>query len=171
MSDEKAGKFLRRLTPKSVMTEVGVNLLALQRPVESRVLYDLFGTIVRVQSKTSDTTSKGVSIAFVGEFEAVTSDGEVFVSGKCFIPVLEDVLFAAFQGAKDKDEKASLDIALRVAIKTAPADKPSMTGYEFDVQSLIPVKSSNRIAALRQLAAQNSPALAAPVVGKKPNQK
>lgn len=149
--------FLRKISPKTVMEKLGVNLLALPRPVQARVLYDLFGVTNRVKQGTTD---KGEWVAFLGEFEAVTPEGEIFQSGRAHIPVLEDMLFAALAKAQEADPKASIQVALRVSIVPAPVTKPSATGYEYEVQSIVPPQQSNAIAALKQMAAQHR--LAAP---------
>lgn len=158
-ASSRAAKLLRKITPATVTNEIGVNLLALPRPIEARVLYDLFGVAARTKTGQTD---KGPWLAFLGEFEAVTPDGEIFMSGKTHIPVLEDMLYAALQQAQEKDPKATVQLAIRVGIKPAPTTKPSATGYEFDVQSLIPAQTNSAIAALKQLAQQHAPALPAP---------
>lgn len=160
MNDEvRAAKMLRKITPSTVTTEVGINLMQLQRPVQPQALYDLFGVVARTKQGQTD---KGPWLAFLGEFEAVTPDGEIFQSGKTHIPVLEDLLYASLMQAQEKDPKATLQIAIRVGIKTAPANKPSATGYEFEVQNLIPAATNNTIMALKQLAAKTSATLPAP---------
>lgn len=157
----KTAKFLRKLSPKTICDEVGLDLgkLGDTRPVAARVLYDLFGVTNRVKQGTTD---KGAWVAFQGEFEAVTPDGEIFSSGRAHIPVVEDMLFGALSAAQAEDAKARVEIAVRVSIKPAPSGKPSATGYEYDVQNLIPTKPSNAIANMRAIAAQSAPALPAP---------
>lgn len=152
-------KFLRKISPKTVMDEVGVDLMNLPRPVQARVLYDLFGSTNRVKQGQTD---KGPWVAFLGEFQAVTPDGEIFDSGKAHIPVMEDILFMALAKAQEEDAKSTVNVALRIAIKPAPAGKPSATGYEFDVQSILPAKQSNTIAMLKQQAAAHAGLLPAP---------
>lgn len=164
----KAAKLLRKITPSTVTSELGVNLLALQRPVPAQVLYDLFGVVARTKQGQTD---KGPWLAFLGEFEAVTPDGEIFLSGKTHIPVLEDMLYSTLMQAQAKDPKATVQIALRIGLKPAPTTKPSATGYEFDVQSLVPAATNSAITALKQLASQHAAALPAPAAGVSKDQK
>jgi len=156
--------YLRKITPKTVCEKLGIDLLNLQRPVEPRVLYDLFGTVTRSALKTDKTGEKQPSIQFSGRFQAVSPDGEVFDSGVAYIPIMDNVLDAALKEAQSRDPKAQIGIALRVAIVTAPSGKPSATGYEFDVQRLIPTEQSadDPIMRLRAEAAKHAPALPAP---------
>lgn len=161
--------FIRKITPKAVTELQGINLLQLPRPVVPRNLYDLFGLVHAVTIKADRSGTKADSVQFKGEFQAVNSEtGEVICdSGVFFIPVMDSVLYAAVKNAQDVDDKARVAVALRVAIRTAPADKPSMTGYEFDVQRLIPQTHAedSPIERLKKLARQSQMALAGPAAG------
>lgn len=158
--------FVRKITPKSVSELLGINLLQLQRPVVGRVLYDLFGTVFAATVKPDKSGTKQDSVQFKGEFQAANPEtGEAICdSGVFFIPVMDGVLYTAIRNAQDLDPKARIGIALRVAIRPAPADKPSMTGYEFDVQRLIPHDPSkdDPIARLKALARESRLVLTAP---------
>jgi len=150
-------KFLKKITPKTVTDEVGINLgdrewviLNVKAPL---VLYDLYGTINRIKTGHTD---KGDWTAFVGRFQAVTPDGREFDSGKTHIPVLEDILYSALTAAQETDPKAAIEIAIRVSVKPAPKEKPSATGYEYDVQRLIDARNeADPIARLRAEANAN----------------
>ncbi len=158
--------FERKITPKSVSKYLGIDLLQLQRPVQGRNLYDLFGLVHAVVIKPDRSGTKADSVQFKGEFQAVNSDtGEVLCeSGVMFVPVMDSVLYSAVKNAQEVDPKARIAVALRVAIKPAPSDKPSMTGYEFDVQRLVPQEHNDEspIERLKKLAKASRPALAAP---------
>lgn len=156
--------FLKKITPKTVTEAVGIDLLSLPRPVQGRVLYDLFGTISGYKQKADDKSEKGMWTQFLGRFQAVTPDGEVFDSGKTHIPVLEDIILATFMSAKESNPRTSMEVALRISIKPAPVGKPSMTGYEYDVQRLIAQSpsESDPIARLRAEAAKQQAALPGP---------
>jgi hypothetical protein len=150
-------KFLKKITPKTVTDEVGINLgdrewviLNVKAPM---VLYDLYGTINRIKTGHTD---KGDWTAFVGRFQAVTPDGREFDSGKTHIPILEDILYSALTAAQETDPKAAIEIAIRVSVKPAPKEKPSATGYEYDVQRLIDARNeADPIARLRAEASAN----------------
>lgn len=148
-------KFLKKITPATVTKEVGIDLLSLPRPVEARVLYDLYGIISRY--KTGNSTL-GAWLRFTGQFEAVTPDGEVFSSSGAHIPVLEDLLHSQLLMAQQADPKATLQVAIRVGIKAAPKGKPSATGYEFDVQPLMQSSENNPVALLRAQVEKDMPA-------------
>jgi len=146
--------FLKKITPKTVCEKVGLDLLSLQRPVEPRTLYDLFG---EVNGVSTGSTALGEWIKFRGRFKAVTPDGREFDSGSTHIPgALGDMLHASLNEAKEKDERARIRIALRVGIVPAPTGKPSATGYTYDVQRIIQNAASedDPIAQLRAEAAK-----------------
>lgn len=152
-----ATPFLRKITPKSVSLEVGLDLLKLQRPVPPLHLYDLFGTVrsARVVEDRSGMNRKP-SIKFGGKFKAVTQSGKEFDSGVTFIPVLDEMLATALKEAQDANPDAQIEIALSIGIVTAPEGKPSMTGYEFDVQRILqgPPSVHDPIQRMREQAAQ-----------------
>jgi hypothetical protein len=130
-------KLLRKITPKTVTEEVGINLLALNRPVEKQELYKLYA---RISGTKMTTTTLGESMGFLGDFRAVTPSGKRFMAAKAYIPVIDSMIYSALENARDQDAggdpKAVLQIAISIGIKPAPTNKPSMTGYEFDVQIL-----------------------------------
>lgn len=156
--------FLKKITPKTVMGAIGFNLLTQNRPVPPKHLYDLFGVINGFKQKEDDKSEKGVWTQFKGQFRAVLppdADGVIlqFESGATHIPMLEDMILSTFQSGKAADERCQINIALRVGIVTAPENKPSMTGYEFDVQRLIPAEDApeDPIVRLMQAAAKANP--------------
>lgn len=156
------GKFLRKITPSTVTAEVHgdakyMTKLGATRPVPAQTLYDLFGTIARAKVGTTD---KGEYVQFKGRFQAVTPDGEEFLSGAAHIPVMEDMVHAALEDAHASDPKAVIEIAVRIGIKPAPEDKPSATGYEYVVERLIETSdASDPIARMRsEVAAKALPA-------------
>lgn len=159
-------KFLRKITPKTVSEEVGINLLALARPVEARELYKLYA---RIASTKMTTTTLGESMGFLGDFRAVTPDGKRFMSGKAYIPVMDSVLYSALCNAQDADAggdpKAVLQTAVSIGIKPAPANKPSMTGYEFDVQILTEPNEDDPLERLERDTQAKQLALAGPAAG------
>lgn len=139
------GKFLKKITPKTITDEIGVNL-GDRKWVETELkgpmpLYDLFGIVVRTKTGHTD---KGDWLAFVGQFKAITADGHEFDSGRAHIPVLEDMIYSALTSAKeDGGEGAKVEVALRIGIRPAPKGKPSATGYEYDVQRLVETRSED----------------------------
>jgi hypothetical protein len=163
--------FLKKITPKTVTEAIGkIVLTEMNRPVKAQVLYDLFGIVNGVKQKADDKSEKGVWTQFKGQFRAVYTDpetGEVFQfeSGATHIPMLEDVIHSTLLSAKEQDQRAQLEIAVRVAITPAKPGKPSMTGYEYDVQRLLPQRDDVKdpIAQLiAESAKANPPRLAAP---------
>lgn len=147
------GTFLRKITPATVTGKVHgddkwLQKLGNTRPVPAQTLYDLYGQITRAKV---GTTEKGEYVQFKGRFVAVTPDGEEFASGACHVPIMEDMLFAAFQDAGGAEQKAVIEFAVRVGIVPAPEDKPSATGYVYDVQRLLDkTDASDPITRMRQ---------------------
>lgn len=164
-------KLLRKITPKTITDAIGIDLLTLQRPVKPRHLYDLFGTIRGAQI-VPDKSGQGRSdaIKFRGTFVAVADDGAVeFDSAVTYIPVLDDLIFDAWKSAQADNESAVVEVSLSISIVTAPAGKPSATGYEFDVQRIgkvAPRQADDPIARLRAEAAEiRQQLLSAPAAG------
>lgn len=157
-------RFLKKITPKTITDEVGPQIgdrewVALNLKT-AYPLYDLYGVISRTKSGHTD---KGDWLAFLGQFKAVTPDGQQFDSGKAHIPVLEDVIYSALSQAQDANEKASVEVALRIGIKPAPKEKPSATGYEYYAERLVDARPENDpISRLMHEAKAGFPALEAP---------
>ena len=160
---------LRKITPKTVLEAQGRDITKLGdvRPVPSEILYDLFGQIVGFKQKADDKNEKGVWTQFKGRFRAVsppdpkTGEVKMWESGATHIPILEDMILAQFITAKENDPRTQIEIALRVCIVTAKPGKPSMTGYEYDVQRLLPQTDTAQdpIVLMMQAAAKANAAL------------
>jgi len=122
--------------------ENGIDLLNLPRPVQPRLLYEVYG-IIRVATIVPDKSgTKKDSVRFSGKLKAYTPPDEngeqyIFEAGQTFIPVLDEYLFSALKSAQEVEAGAYLEAAFSISIKPAEAGKPSMTGYEWDVQKLI----------------------------------
>lgn len=169
--------FLKKITPKFVTEamnqteppEKRINLLGLQRPVEPRHLYDIYG-IIRTATIVADKSgTKADSVRFSGKLKAYTPPDEngeqyIFESGQTFIPVLDSYLYSSLKSAQEVESGAYLEVALSVGIKTADPTKPSMTGYEWEVQKLISQQPTvdDPIERLRLEAKNQQLALAAP---------
>jgi hypothetical protein len=169
--------FLKKITPKFVTEAMNqallptehINLLQLPRPVQPRHLYDLYG-ILRVATIVEDKAGvKAASVRFSGKLKAYTpadENGEQFVfeSGQAFIPVLDTYLYSALKSAQEAEAGAYLEVALSIGYKEADPTKPSMTGYEWDVQNLITQapRSDDPIERLRAEAKSQALLLSAP---------
>jgi hypothetical protein len=168
--------FLKKITPKSVTQAVmladpknGIDLLNLSRPVEPRLLYEVYG-IIRVATIVPDKSgTKKDSVRFSGKLKAYTPPDEngeqyIFEAGQTYIPVLDEYLYSALKSAQESEPGAYLEAAFSVSIKAADPTKPSMTGYEWDVQKLISQAPSadDPIERLRLEAKAQQLALAAP---------
>lgn len=178
---QSVATFKKKISPSVIAQERGINLLALERPLKAPIhLYDLFGTINGVKQGNS---AMGDWTAFKGRFVAVTppdEHGQVreFTAGKTHIPVMSDMIFGTLDEARAANEgkPVSIEIALRISIVPANPNKPSMTGYEYDVQFLVQPRreeATDPIALLRKQAAvnQGAPALAAPSAAPAPEEK
>lgn len=175
--------FLRRITPKFVVEAMNraepeskhMDLLNLPRPVKEQLLYELYGTI-RVATIVPDKTGqRNDSVRFSGALKAYTPPDEkgeqyIFESGKAYIPVLEEYLYSALKSAQEVEPGAYLEIALAIGMKPAEAGKPSMTGYEWDVQKLIATQPTkdDPIERLRQEAKAQQLRLAGPTASAAP---
>lgn len=156
--------YVRKITPKTVSPYLGIDLLTLPRPVQPRVLYDLYGMVFSAVIKP-DRSGQGRadSIQFKGQFEAINpATGEVICeSGVAYIPVMDAILFSALESAKKRDDKAEIALAIRIGLTTAPIGKVSATGYEFDVQKLLSSehKEDSALERLKALVRQQVPTL------------
>jgi len=135
--------FLKKITPKFVTEAIGeINLLEMPRPVEAQELYQIFGHVRHATVVADKSGTKKDSVRFSGKFKAFTppdANGEqyIFESGQTFIPVLDEYLYSTLKSAQEVEPGAYLEIAFSVGLKPAAAGKPSMTGYEWEVQKLI----------------------------------
>jgi len=103
---------LRKLSTATIMKEAGIEAWSKFKDGETKkFLYVISGTAVGV--KTGDGNF-GPWTAFVGEFAAMTSDGQVFDGAKCFIPQpVESQLAAALANTDAKGIKFSLAVFIR----------------------------------------------------------
>lgn len=165
-----ANTFLKKITAKTVTDALGIDLLNLPRPVAPRHIYDLYG-VIRDATLMPDKSGQGRkdSIRFRGRFQAVTQESMEFDSPVTYIPGgMDEVLFDVLTTARTSNPEAVIHIALSIGIKTAAPGKPSMTGYEFDVQRITAQEApqpDDPIQRLREQAAIVRQAkLAAPIV-------
>lgn len=125
-------------------------------------LYDVYGIVAGV--KQSKPGSEREWIGFKGEFEAVRCDtGQVFNSGVVFVhPPLTDMIFGRLMKAKEEDENATVQFAIRTVLVKPTPGKVSATGYEFRVVSLMEANEVSPLRALREAAKAELLKLAAP---------
>lgn len=155
-----AAKLIRKISPRTVAGDKLEQRLDVKDAPKEVVLYDVYG--IAGKTKTGHT-DKGDWLAFKGEFEAVTPDGEIFRSGVVHLQApFEDMLLSALMQAKEADENATVQFAVRVAIVPPAKGKPSMTGYEYQVTPLVEARDSAPMLSLREQAEQAVKALAAP---------
>lgn len=157
-----ANKLLRKISPASVMNETGITIPRLDQPngPTEFVLYNVYGIASKLRTGVTD---KGPWTSFKGQFEAVTPDGEMFVSGQVFLPQpFEDMLMSSLQQAQQADDKASVQFAVKVFCVPPLKGKPSATGYEYRCESLIESVESSPLADLRHKVAEKIKLLSAP---------
>ena len=150
-----AAKLLKKITPATVVGETGSALNPdAPKPIPTeRVIFDLYGLAVKTRT---GSTNLGPWVQFVGEFEAVTPDGEVFASARCHIPQpFEDMLYAQLAQVQapgpngEDNSKASVRFAVRLSIVPPAKGKPSASGYEYRIQPLLEPETDSPIANLR----------------------
>lgn len=149
-----ANKLLRKISPASIMNETGGQIPRLDQPngPTEFALYNVYGIASKLRTGVTD---KGPWTSFKGQFEAVTPDGEVFISGQVFLPQpFEDMLMSSLQQAQQQDDKASVQFAVRVFCVPPQKGKPSATGYEYRCESLIESVESSPLADLRAKVAE-----------------
>lgn len=156
-----AAKLIKKITPSTVCGELNPSK---DRIKEKRVLYDLFGIVVKTRSGHSQY---GDWTRFVGQFEAITPDGEVFSAPGAHIPQpFEDMLFASLAQAQEKDAKASVRFACQISIVPPKPGKASAVGYEFEVVPLVESDETNPLADMKKQVSQDrKAALPAPGPG------
>lgn len=154
-----AANLLKKISPATVAANKLTRLDVDGAPSEV-VLYDVYGIIAKTKNGRTD---KGDWVAFVGDIEAVTPEGEVYRSPKVFLAQpMEDMLFTALMTAQEADPGATIRFAARVSIVAPAKGKPSLTGYEYRVSPLVAAEDSNPMQSLRAQAQDAVKLLAAP---------
>lgn len=158
-----AAKLVKKISPAVVCGQVNPDM---PQPLkERRDLYDLFGVAVKTRTGHTD---KGDWLQFIGDFEAVTPEGEIFRSPRCFIPQpFEDMLYTQLAQVQGSDPKASVQFAVRVSVVPPTKGKPSAVGYEYRVEPLVDARDSNPLAQLRDAATKAGAKLLGHDAGKK----
>lgn len=172
----------RRISPKTVMggpigdmllptTDAAGNMVA-PKLIMPCALYTVIGRAWDIRTGESDFGPWAVAI---GEFEATRMDGHVVVGTECHVPgVAGDLLTGTLkkfiiepepQTPEEMERKTRrykttgevVDVAVVVGLRksTRQGGQP----YEFTVQSLVPVKRSDALAALRAKAMKTMAAL------------
>lgn len=153
-----AATLLRKISPATIFDKLP--RLDVEGAPKEFPLYSVYGVASKVRTGKTD---KGDWVSFKGQFEAVTSNGEIFMSGQCFLPQpFEDMLFSQLQAAQQADEKASVEFAVRVFLVPPKAGKPSATGYEYRCEPLIEATESSPVLSLRAKVLEKMKLLAAP---------
>jgi len=156
-------KLLRKLSPATVCPELLKRLDAPGAPSEV-VLYDVYGIANNFEIGSTD---KGNFVKFKGQFEARTTDGEVYVSGAVFLQQpYEDMLFGQLEGIKGQDPNGSVQFGCRVSIVPPAKGKVSSTGYEYRCTPLLQ-SAESPLDSVRALVSKASEALALPATTSK----
>jgi hypothetical protein len=151
-----AAQLVKKITP-AIISGGQVNP-DMPSPISSpRDLYDLFGIAVKTRTGHTD---KGDWLQFVGDFEAITPDGEIFRAPRCHIPQpFEDMLYTQLMQVQATDPKASVQFAVRVSVVPPVKGKPSAVGYEYRVTPLVESRDTNPLQLLKETAYKSHPAL------------
>ncbi len=166
----------RRITPKTVMEGNITDMVLAGQLSMPCAIYSVIGRADNLRDGESD---HGPWTAALGEFEATRhSDGKIFIGKECHVPgaagellVTELRRFIVEQepdtaenikkrGKRYKTTGQTVDIGIVVGIK-----RSSRTGgapYEFTVASIVPIRRSDALAALRQKAMAHMATLPAP---------
>lgn len=158
-----ASRLLKKISATTVCPDLLQRLDVPGAPAQVP-LFDVYGFASGI--KTSKPDSERQWCAFIGEFEAVRIDtGEVSVSGKCFIPQpMQDMLFGRIMQQKEvsTDGGANVQFAIRVKIVAPAKGRPSITGYEFQCETILESNDSSPMQSLRDQAKAAVLALSAP---------
>lgn len=160
-----SSKLLKKISAATVCADLLQRLDVPNAPAQVN-LFDIYGFASGI--KTSKPDSERQWCAFIGEFEAVRIDtGEVAKSGKCFIPQpMQDMLFGRIMQQKEvsTDGGANVQFAIRVKIVAPAKGRPSITGYEFQCETILESNDTSPMQSLRDQAKQAVLALSAPKV-------
>lgn len=142
--------------------------IALNMQIEKyRAVYVVGGQVL----KTTSTKGKGdePGVRFVGKFKGIVNPlfgGAWFISARCHVPkFFEEVLYASVVDAKRDDPDATLEFLIGVGIKPPAPGKPSITGYEWTVDALVDMDTTNDPVDALFNRAKDRYALAAPAPG------
>lgn len=154
-----SAKLVRKITPSTICVDELQRMDVPGAPAE-KILYDVYGMAHKTKTGSTDY---GEWIAFKGDFEAITPDGEIFRSGTVHVQEpFQEMLLSALQNAKQADENGSIQFAARVSIVPPRKGKPSATGYEYRVTPLVEAADSSPMLSLREKAQQAAKSLPAP---------
>lgn len=122
-----------------------------EKPTKHVPLARIFGTVTGVTTGFSETVGREWT-ALVGAFEGVNLEtGEVFDSGKCFLPEPAGSMLAS---AIIQNPGTHIDFAVEIGVK------PTNTaiGYEYTVRNLADPVADDKLTSMRQLYAPEAKA-------------
>ncbi len=127
----------------AMIKKISVNKVGAKRSkTEHRELMQVFGIATGTLAGESQF---GEWVALVGTFKAVNlEDGEVFTSGKCFLPSVATDYLVQYLSS----ETSSVEFALQ--IDSVPSD--TVIGYEYIVKPLIEVEEPKALSDLESRA-------------------
>ncbi len=165
----------RRITPKTVM-EGNITDMILEGLI--KLPCSLYSVIGRANNLRDGESDHGPWTAAIGEFEATRiSDGKIFIGKECHVPGAAGELLItelrrfvieqesdtaeniAKRGRRYKTSGDVVDVGIIVGIKKST--RQGGAPYEFTVTSIVPVRRSDALAALRQKAMAQIAALPA----------
>ena len=125
---------------KKISTASVYGKISNEDKVSPKALYRVFGVTAGV--KTGET-QYGTWTAFVGEFQAVNVEtGEVFNSGKCFLPeIVESGILVQLAQAE------SVKFAFEIGIK--PNEEVAI-GFEYTARPLLQPQENNLLSSMAQ---------------------
>lgn len=132
-------KLIKKITIKGIASDAISG--AKKGKVELATIYG-----VLADSKPIETNF-GTCIKFLGEFEAMNSAGETFVSNSMFLPDLAANLLESALHPASGDAPNSVDFAITIGAE--PADTPA--GYQYTITPVLEFKPSDPVQRLRAL--------------------
>jgi len=142
---------LSRLTVKTVFGDIDKEIVKKAKKLHLMRVYG------QANGFKVATSQYGDSIGFIGQFKAANPEtGEMYRSGKCFLPkVVENLLAGALQGENTEGVEFAFDLF------AVPGD--NAFGYEYRVETVVEVAESPVLASLEA----KMLSLPAPKAGKK----
>lgn len=144
---------IKKMSAKTILGKNVKTLIPEGEDGAVEYLFTIFGTAREVRSGTGPY---GDWASLVGEFEAVSPDGETFQSAQCFLP---EPMHSMMVCKLREINSNAIDFAVKVLIKKRP---DLGVGYEYLGEMIRDAQAADPLAHMRAMVMENLKSLPAP---------